>query len=129
MPVSHRNSIGSAEFRYSLCGIHAVIARTTYRVVRRFGRCLVLAALACVAACGLNFAEPVTSVTIEMQCVSTVDCPGGFACIEDSEHGPPVRLCESSDASATCPAGYETKVLYGQTFCRPPTSILVYGAR
>jgi hypothetical protein len=41
----------------------------------------------------------------------------------DVEHGPPTALCESRDPEAACPAGYDTKVLYGQIFCRPPAPV------
>jgi hypothetical protein len=40
-----------------------------------------------------------------------------------------VRLCESTDPSATCPEGFDTKVMYGQTFCRPPSPIMVSSPR
>jgi len=36
---------------------------------------------------------------------------------------PPTALCESRDPEATCPAGYDTKVLYGQIFCKPPAPV------
>jgi hypothetical protein len=89
---------------------------------RGMGSCLLLAGALSVTACGLGRSEPVSTVTIEMVCNTTAECPNGFECILDSEHGPPMRLCESSDPAAVCPVGYETKVLFGQTFCRPPTA-------
>lgn len=91
-------------------------------IARSSRRCLLIACALSATACGLGRSEPVSTVTIEMVCNTTAECPNGFECLLDSEHGPPMRLCESSDPAAVCPAGYETKVLYGQTFCRPPTA-------
>ncbi|HEY6174815.1 MAG TPA: hypothetical protein VIX73_10240 [Kofleriaceae bacterium] len=104
-------------------------ATTTSSVLQAIRRCLLAAGLLSLAACGLGRSEPVPSVTIEMQCVSSLDCPTGFECLQDGEHGPPVRLCESTDPSATCPEGFDTKVMYGQTFCRPPSPIMVSSPR
>jgi hypothetical protein len=64
--------------------------------------------------------SPFATVTIEARCGSSTDCPRGFECMLDEEHGPPTALCESVDPDATCPPGYDTKVVYGQTFCKVP---------
>ena len=88
-------------------------------------RCLFVAGIVSTAACGLGGPDAASNVTIERQCSSSADCPNGFACNLDSEHGPPVALCESSDPAAVCPAGYQTKVLFGQTICKSPTAISV----
>jgi hypothetical protein len=106
--------------------VAATLTSSLLQAIRRRLRALLLLSL---AACGLSRSDPVPTVTIEQQCWSSVDCPTDFQCRQDSEHGPPVRLCESTDPSATCPDGYETKVMYGQTFCRPPTSIMVRSPR
>ena len=104
-------------------------ATATSTILQAIRRCVFAAGLVSLAACALSRSEPVPSVTIETQCASSVDCPTGFQCLQDSEHGPPVRLCESTEPNASCPDGYETKVMYGQTFCRPPTSIMVRSPR
>jgi len=85
-------------------------------------RCLLLFGLVAATACGTDGPETMPSVTIDVRCGSTADCPRGFSCSAEIEHGPPITLCESSDPMATCPAGFDTKVLYGQTLCRasPP---------
>ncbi|TMQ09091.1 MAG: hypothetical protein E6J91_31415 [Deltaproteobacteria bacterium] len=70
-----------------------------------------------IAACGEG--PDVVRVTIDMRCDAKASCPAGFACMTETEHGPPTTLCESSDPAATCPPGYEAKVGYGQTFCKP----------
>lgn len=87
---------------------------------RAIHHCLFAAGLVSTAACGLGGPDAVSKVTIERACGTSADCPGGFACNLDSEHGAPVALCESSDAAASCPAGYQTKVLFGQTICKAP---------
>jgi len=106
-----------------------VAATTTSSLLPAIRRGLLALGLLSLAACGLGRSEPMPTVTIEAQCLSNVDCPTGFECLQDGEHGPPVRLCESTDPSASCPGGYETKVMYGQTFCRPPAPIMVSSPR
>ena len=63
--------------------------------------------------------DTIASVTIDMRCSASSDCPSGFSCVADDEHGPPTTLCESTDPAATCPSGYDTKIGHGQTFCVP----------
>jgi hypothetical protein len=92
-------------------------------MVKHAVRSILLSVLAFAAGCSPGRSDSISAVTIEVTCGSTADCPGGFECTEDIEHGPPTALCESQDPAATCPAGYETKVLYGQMFCKPPASI------
>jgi hypothetical protein len=101
----------------------------TSSILQAIRRSLFALGLLSLAACGLSRSDPVPTVTIEQQCASSVDCPTDFQCLQDSEHGPPVRLCESTDPAASCPEGYETKVMYGQTFCRPPTPVMVRSPR
>ena len=96
-------------------------------MVKQAVRNMLLSALALAAGCGPDRNDSIATVTIETTCGSTADCPGGFECTEDVEHGPPTALCESRDAEATCPAGYETKVLYGQIFCRLPAPVAAGG--
>ena len=105
------------------------MATTTSNVLEVVRRWLLAVGVVSAAGCGLGRSEATPSVTIETQCLSSVDCPTGFECTQDSEHGPPVRLCESFEPTASCPDGYETKVIYGQTFCRPPMAIMVRSPR
>ena len=92
-------------------------------------RCLFLSGLAFATACGPDGSDHTASVTIDVRCGSSADCPTGFVCTSEVEHGPPTTLCESSDPALTCPAGYETKVMYGQTFCKPPRSITAHSPK
>jgi hypothetical protein len=93
-------------------------------MVQHAVRSILLSALAFAAGCSLGRSESISAVTIEATCGSTADCPSGFECTADIEHGPPTALCESQDPAAACPAGYETKVLYSQIFCKPPAPIV-----
>src|SRR3954466_6941280 len=93
------------------CAARLPGARTA--MVKQAVRYMLLSALA-LAACGPEHNDSIAMVTIEATCGSTPDCPSGFECTADVEHGPPTALCESRDPEATCPAGYDTKVLYGQ---------------
>lgn len=89
-----------------------------------------LAASIAATGCTLDRSEAsVSNVTIDMRCASTADCPSGFACNADVEHGPPTTMCESSDPAATCPAGFDIKVIYGQTVCKPRAPATAPGAR
>jgi Cys-rich repeat protein len=62
-------------------------------------------------------------MTIDIRCGSNADCPSGFTCEADVEHGPPTTMCESFDVSVSCPEDYETQIGYGQTFCKPYGSV------
>ena len=97
-------------------------------MVKQAVRYMLLSALALAAGCGPDRNDSIATVTIEATCNSTAECPSGFECTADVEHGPPTALCESRDPEATCPAGYDTKVLYGQMFCKPPAPV-ASGAR
>lgn len=102
---------------------------TTSRVKQAIYRGAVLAGLMLVPGCELERSDANARVTIDMRCGSTADCPSKFECTSDSEHGPPTTLCESSDPSAECPAGFDTKVVFGQTFCKPPTPLTGHSPR
>jgi hypothetical protein len=89
-------------------------------MLKQAARYMLLSALALAVGCGSERNDSIATVTIEAACGSTADCPGGFECTADVEHGPPTALCESREPDAICPPGYETKVLYGQMFCKLP---------
>lgn len=56
---------------------------------------------------------------IQTPCAADADCPTGFQCEIETEHGVTTSFCQAEDASGTCPAGYELEVEHGQTFCKP----------
>jgi hypothetical protein len=92
-------------------------------MVKQAVRYMLLSALAVAASCGPERNDSIATVTIEATCNSTAECPSGFECTAEVEHGPPTALCESRDPEATCPAGYDSKVLYGQIFCKPAAPV------
>jgi hypothetical protein len=98
-------------------------------MVKHAVRYMLLSALAVAAGCSSQRSGSIAAVTIEATCGSSADCPSGFECTADVEHGPPTALCESADAEATCPAGYEIKERFGQVFCKPPEPITTHGSR
>lgn len=71
-------------------------------------------------ACGPDGSEMTAHVTIDVRCGSNTDCPSGFQCESEAEHGPPTTMCESTDIEASCPPGFETQVGYSQIFCKLP---------
>jgi hypothetical protein len=60
-------------------------------------------------------------VIIEQSCAADADCPAGFECELEDEHGVVTSFCQSDDdhSDGTCPAGYELEVEHGQSFCQP----------
>jgi hypothetical protein len=79
-------------------------------------------------ACDAERDDNTARVTIDMRCASNGDCPTGFECEIDAEHGAPISTCQSTDATMECPRGYETHIGYGQTFCTPRLRIESRGA-
>ncbi len=56
---------------------------------------------------------------LEQDCAADTDCPTGFECEIEVEHGVTTSFCQADDESGTCPAGYELEVEHGQSFCKP----------
>src|ERR1043166_9224154 len=86
-------------------------------VMRAVRLSIVLTGLGFAAGCA-DGDHDVARVTIDMPCGSDRDCPTGFRCEADADHGPPITLCESSDPAITCPPGYVTSGRIGQVFCK-----------
>ncbi len=63
-------------------------------------------------------------VIIQQACAANADCPSGFECEIEAEHGVTTSFCQSDDehSDGTCPAGFELEVEHGQSFCRPDGS-------
>jgi hypothetical protein len=80
---------------------------------------LLLSGVVFTAACGTEADTDAARVTIDMRCGDSAACPTGFQCEAETEHGPPTTLCQSTDAEAECPAGFETQIGYSQIFCKP----------
>jgi hypothetical protein len=84
---------------------------------------IVLVGWLLVVACDADRDDNTARVTIDVRCGSNADCPTGFSCDVDAEHGAPTSMCQSIDPEASCPRGYETHVGYGQTFCKLRLSV------
>ncbi|APR81508.1 Hypothetical protein A7982_06857 [Minicystis rosea] len=63
------------------------------------------------------------AVVLDVRCAADTDCPGGFQCETEVEHGTAASYCVSDDSqgtsTGTCPAGYELETEHGSTFCKP----------
>lgn len=56
---------------------------------------------------------------LETPCADDTECPTGFECEVEVEHGVTTSFCQAHDEDGTCPAGYELEVEHGQAFCKP----------
>ncbi|MBN9168239.1 MAG: hypothetical protein J0I07_45345 [Myxococcales bacterium] len=97
---------------------------------------LVLCSLAVVIACSgsrnedLLQASGTDRVVLDVRCSADGDCPSGFECESENEHGTSTSYCKShrstgsngDDAGAgasRCPAGFEQETEHAGTFCKP----------
>src|SRR4029079_17710755 len=87
-------------------------------MVRQVLQLGVLCAAVPAAACGSRD-EDIARTTIDVRCDSNADCPRGFSCEAETEHGPPTTMCASDDPAATCPHEFETRIGYSEVFCIP----------
>lgn len=64
-------------------------------------------------------------VIIDQPCAADTDCPSGFECEIEDEHGVTTSFCvshdgpEDEDGDGVCPAGYELELEHGQAYCKP----------
>lgn len=56
---------------------------------------------------------------IDTPCAADADCPTGFECEVEVEHGTTTSYCQADDVDGECPAGYELEVEDGQEYCKP----------
>jgi Cys-rich repeat protein len=62
------------------------------------------------------------TVVLDVRCSADADCPSGFECETEVEHGTASSYCVSHDSHTSngeCPAGFELEVEHGSTFCKP----------
>jgi hypothetical protein len=95
---------------------------------RRFAQLSVLCAAVLAAACSASRDENPARITIDVRCATSADCPHGFNCESEAEHGPPTTMCESDDPAASCPRDYDTRVGYGQIFCIPRLGVQAHNS-
>jgi hypothetical protein len=67
-------------------------------------------------------------VVLDVACIDDADCPGGFECEDEIEHGVAKSFCVSHGGGTddgvpaeggACPAGFEIEVEHGETLCKP----------
>ena len=57
---------------------------------------------------------------IDVPCAEGPECPAGFECEVEEEHGVVTSYCKShEDTDPGCPSGYELEIEHGQAFCKP----------
>lgn len=71
------------------------------------------------AACTDDSTSTARRAILDQDCAADTDCPSGFECEVEVEHGTTTSFCQAHDDSGTCPAGYELEVEHGQSFCKP----------
>jgi len=79
---------------------------------------LVLASIL-LSACAEDATSTSRRAIIDQPCAGDVDCPSGFECEVEVEHGTTTSFCIAHDEAGTCPAGYELEIEHGQSFCKP----------
>jgi Cys-rich repeat protein len=71
-------------------------------------------------ACTLLDATVSERAIIDTPCASDAECPTGFECEIEEEHGTTTSFCKADeDTGGDCPAGYEQEIEHGQIFCKP----------
>jgi hypothetical protein len=69
-------------------------------------------------------------VVLDVRCSSDSDCPAGYECEVENEHGASTSYCKShesngadsgsaSPSSSACPPGFERETEHGGVFCKP----------
>jgi Cys-rich repeat protein len=83
---------------------------------------LLLSALATTACVEPDTGGVAGRVIIEQPCAADADCPAGFECEIEVEHGVTTSFCQShggDDGGGVCPPGYELEVEHGENICKP----------
>jgi len=77
---------------------------------------------ACNGGDNLGTGAQADSVVLDVRCAADADCPSGFQCETEVEHGVETSYCVSDESEGTsngeCPAGYEQEVEHEGTFCK-----------
>ena len=61
-----------------------------------------------------------TGAIIDVPCAEGPECPAGFECEVEEEHGVVTSFCQADEGSDPgCPPGYELEIEHGQAFCQP----------
>jgi hypothetical protein len=103
-------------------------AHETSKETSMIKRILVLGFLsAALAACsnlaGTGASSQADTVVLDVRCAAAADCPTGFQCEQETEHGVTQSFCvsdpEEGTSTGACPAGYEQETEHADTFCKP----------
>ncbi len=77
---------------------------------------------ALVACSSLSDGSSSQAVVLDVRCAADADCPSGFECEDETEHGVTTSFCVSHDeeaaANGDCPPGYELEEEHEGTFCK-----------
>ena len=77
---------------------------------------------ACNGGGGLGSASQADTVVLDQRCAADSECPTGFQCETEVEHGTESSYCVSDDEQGTstgeCPAGYALETEHAETFCK-----------
>lgn len=76
-------------------------------------------AFALTTACTTADTSSADRAIIPTACAADTECPTGFECEIEVEHGTTTSFCQAHDSGGACPDGYELEVEHGQTFCKP----------
>jgi hypothetical protein len=74
------------------------------------------------SACAADALDPAagTGAIIDIDCAEGPECPAGFECEVEEEHGVVTSFCKAhEDSDPGCPPGYELEIEHGQAFCMP----------
>ena len=74
--------------------------------------------LSAAAGCSVDATQTVSRAIVETACATRAECPAGFECEREVEHGTVTSFCQADDDSVDCPAGLELEIEHGQAFCR-----------
>jgi Cys-rich repeat protein len=84
---------------------------------------LAAALAACTSPNGTGASSQADSVVLDVRCAADTDCPSGFQCEDETEHGVTTSVCvsdpEQGTSTGACPAGYEQETEHADTFCKP----------
>lgn len=78
---------------------------------------------ACTGGAGTGSTSQASTVVLDVRCAADAECPSGFECETEEEHGAASSYCVSHEDHGTstgvCPAGYEQEIEHAETFCKP----------
>jgi len=80
---------------------------------------LLALSLSLITACAADNLGSARRAILETPCAADTECPTGFECEIEVEHGVTTSFCQAHDEDGTCPDGYELEVEHGQSYCKP----------